>query len=339
MRTRRHAQEPAAPATALGAQPSRIAARGLTKRYGEAVAVDGLTLEVGAGEVFGLLGPNGAGKTTTILMLLGLTEPTAGTVRVCGLDPARDSLAVRRRVGYLPDDVGFYPALTGRENLRYTASLSDLPSAVSEPRIDALLRRVGLDDAADARVETYSKGMRQRLGIADALVKAPDVVVLDEPTAAIDPRGVVEVLELVRELADEGVTVLLASHLLHQVQQTCDRIGIFVDGRLVAVGTVDELAARLGSAGAQLELEVAGEADPRAALEAISVVTGARPDPEAGPGRWLVTAKADDRLAIAAGLAEAGLAVTHLRRRGDDLDAIYLRYFSDGQEDGHGRGR
>lgn len=315
------------PVESAAAAP-RIAVHGLTKRYEGTTAVDDLSLEVGAGEVFGLLGPNGAGKTTTILMLLGLTEPTAGSARVCGFDPARDALAVRRRVGYLPDDVGFYGGLTGRQNLRHTARLNDLAPEEAEERIDALLRRVDLVGAADARVDTYSKGMRQRLGIADVLVKNPEVVVLDEPTAGIDPRGVVEVLALVEALAADGVTVLLASHLLHQVQQTCHRIGIFVHGRMVASGTVAELAAELGTSEVQLELGITG-GDPRTVLADVATVTEVQPDPASGDGRWLVTATHDDRARIAASLLEAGVSVTHLRRRGGELDDVYLRYFSE----------
>ena len=160
--------------------------------------------------MFGLLGPNGAGKTTTVLMLLGLTEPTRGVVRVVGLDPTREPLAVKRQVGYLPDNVGFYPTLTGRENLRYTAKLNGIARSEAEARIDELLHEVRLEDAADKRADTYSRGMRQRLGIADALVKQPSVLILDEPTIAIDPSGVEELLALLRRLVDErNLTVLL----------------------------------------------------------------------------------------------------------------------------------
>ncbi|HXF37697.1 MAG TPA: ABC transporter ATP-binding protein, partial [Actinomycetota bacterium] len=226
-----------------------VATRGLTKRYGDVVAVDHLDLELRRGEIFGLLGPNGAGKTTTILMLLGLTEPTEGEARVLGLDPVRRPLEVKARVGYVPDDVGFYGGLTGRENLRFTARLNGLDGLAAEERIQLLLERVGLAEAADGAVETYSRGMRQRLGIADALLKDPDVLILDEPTVAIDPEGVAEVLGLIRSVARErGATVLLSSHLLHQVRTICDRVGIFVAGRMVASGTVSELARRAGEA-------------------------------------------------------------------------------------------
>jgi ABC-2 type transport system ATP-binding protein len=243
-------KRPAAPAI----EPV-IRTRGLTKRYGTLTAVDSLNLAVFPGEVFGLLGQNGAGKTTTILMLLGLTEPTSGEARVLGLDPAREPRLVKRRVGYLPDAVGFYGGLTGRQNLRYTARLNGLRREAAEAAIAAVLTQVGLDDRADDPVDTYSRGMRQRLGIADALVKTPDVLILDEPTTAIDPLGVVEILDLLRRLVSErGLAILLSSHLLTQVQSVCDRIGIFAAGKLVGQGTVDELATTFGDGAATVEV-------------------------------------------------------------------------------------
>lgn len=219
----------------------------LTKHYGELVAVDDLSLELHQGEIYGLLGPNGAGKTTTILMLLGLSEPASGTATVVGFDPARHPLEVKRRVGYLPDAVGFYGRLSGRENLRYTARLNGLDAAETEGGISAVLVDVGLSDAADRPTDTYSRGMLQRLGIADALIKQPDVLILDEPTTSIDPAGVADLLALIRRLvAERAIGVLLSSHLLGQVERLCDRVGIFARGRLVAEGTVAELARRAG---------------------------------------------------------------------------------------------
>ena len=241
-----------------------VRTRGLTKQYGSLTAVDKLDLEVHPGEIFGLLGQNGAGKTTTILMLLGLTEPTSGAARVMGLDPTREPRRVKRRVGYLPDAVGFYGGLTGRQNLRYTARLNGLRGAEAEASIQDVLEQVGLVDRGDDPVEQYSRGMRQRLGIADALVKTPDLLILDEPTAAIDPIGVVEILDLLRRLVDErGLAILLSSHLLSQVQSVCDRIGIFAAGKLVGQGTVEELASAFGDGTATIEvgLELTGEAD------------------------------------------------------------------------------
>ncbi len=226
----------------------------LTKKYGDFTAVDGLSLELRHGEIYGLLGPNGAGKTTTILMLLGLSEPTSGEARVLGLDPTRSALEVKRRVGYLPDAVGFYPGLTGRENLRYTARLNGLPRTDAEAKITSLLDEVGLAEAADRPVETYSRGMLQRLGIADALMKDPEILILDEPTTAIDPTGVTQLLALIRGfVAQRGIGVLLSSHLLEQVERLCDRIGIFSRGRLVAEGSVSELSRRAGEEGLHLD--------------------------------------------------------------------------------------
>lgn len=231
-----------------------VEAHDLTKHYEGLVAVDNLTFHVDPGEIYGLLGPNGAGKTTTILMLLGLSEPTSGDARVLGLDPARVPLEVKRHVGYLPDSVGFYGRLTGRENLDYTARLNGLETGAAADRIAGLLDQVGLADAADRPADTYSRGMLQRLGVADALVKDPDVLILDEPTASIDPAGVAELLDLIRRLvAERGLAVLLSSHLLAQVEKLCDRVGIFSRGRLVAEGTVSELAARAGDRALSLD--------------------------------------------------------------------------------------
>ena len=271
------ATEPGPAAPALVDEPAAIdpgrpepviRTRRLTKKYGELTAVSKLDLAVYPGEIFGLLGQNGAGKTTTILMLLGLSEPTSGEANVMGLDPAWEPREVKRRVGYLPDAVGFYEDLTGRENLRYTARLNGLPRDEAEEAIDEVLAQVGLTDRANDPVEQYSRGMRQRLGIADALVKSPDLLILDEPTTSIDPIGVIEILDLLRKLVDErGLAIMLSSHLLSQVQSVCDRIGIFAAGRLIGVGTVDELARQFGDGTAVievgLELPSAGRRGPR----------------------------------------------------------------------------
>jgi ABC-2 type transport system ATP-binding protein len=217
----------------------------LTKRYGAQTAVDSLSLEVAAGEIFGFLGPNGAGKTTTMLMLLGLTEPTAGTVRVCGHDPAREPLKVKEVIGYLPENVGFYEDMDARQNLRFIARLNGIPDKVSDGRIARLLEEVDLAKEADKRVGSYSKGMRQRLGIAEVLIKEPKVIFLDEPTIGLDPDGTVRMLDLVQGLSRERqMTIFFSSHLLDQVQRISDRIGIMIRGRLVAVGTLDDLAKR-----------------------------------------------------------------------------------------------
>jgi ABC-2 type transport system ATP-binding protein len=323
------ADRPLAPIAADGDDRPAIEAAGLTKRYGEKVAVDNLSLRIERGEVFGLLGPNGAGKTTTILMLLGLTEPTAGTAKVDGIDPTRSPLAVKARVGYLPDDVGFYDDLTARQNLRYTASLNRLPSKLIDARIERVLDDVGLLDQAERKVGEFSRGMRQRLGVADALVKQPSILILDEPTVNIDPEGVRELLLLVERLrSDHGVTVVLSSHLLHQVQQVCDRIGIFVAGQLRACGTVDELADSIDDRWV-FSVGLSDVDDARALLHGIPGIKRA----ERADGRWMVHADCDIRGQLHDAVVRAGGSFTHLSRDRADLDAIYHRYFqSDGEE-------
>ncbi len=327
--SRRRRSSPATDPAAAGAP---IRTRALTKRYGDFVAVDVLDLEVRAGEIFGLLGQNGAGKTTTILMLLGLTEPSGGTARVVGLDPARRPLEVKRRVGYLPDAVGFYGNLTGRENLRYTAALNGL-GAETEEQISHVLEQVGLVGRADTATDTYSRGMLQRLGIADALLKDPDVLILDEPTTSIDPIGVVEILGLLRSLVRErGMTILLSSHLLGQVQSVCDRVGIFAAGRLIGLGTVPELAARFGDGAAHLEVTIARDdaeaADPdtRAILKSIDGVSAV--DWDMPSGSWHVSirpveASGSVREALLRAVLERGLRLTSLRVVEPSLDDIY----------------
>jgi ABC-2 type transport system ATP-binding protein len=221
---------------------------GLTKKYGEHAVVDDLNLTISKSEIFGLLGPNGAGKSTTILMLLGMTDPTSGFARVCGIDPTREPIDVKKRVGYLPEDVGFYDDYTGLENLVYTARLNRIPTKDAYQRAEQMLRRVGLTDATNKKAGKYSRGMRQRLGLADVLIKNPEVIILDEPTLGIDPKGVQELLELIVQLSkEEGLTVLLSSHDLHQVQKICDRVGLFVKGKLLAEGNVRTLSQHLFS--------------------------------------------------------------------------------------------
>lgn len=312
-----------------------IACRGLKKHYGEVRAVDGLDLEVQPGECFGLLGPNGAGKTTTILMLLGLTEPTEGQARVVGLDPARRPLEVKRRVGYLPDAVGFYADMTGRDNLRYTARLNRIPRDEAEDAIDEALEQVGLSHRADDHTEQYSRGMLQRLGIADALIKDPDVLILDEPTTAIDPLGVSEILDLLRSLVTErNMAILLSSHLLNQVQSVCDRIGIFAAGRLIGQGTMGDLAHRFGEDTALVEAEFetdddAGTARVREVLTAIPGVVNVTA-PKRGSDAWSIGVKpvGDEtrvRRSILAAAGSTGLDLTSVRSVPPSLEDIYRR--------------
>jgi ABC-2 type transport system ATP-binding protein len=308
-----------------------IEAEGLTKRYGRVAAVDGVDLSVNEGEVFGVLGPNGSGKTTTILMLLGLTEPSGGSVRVVGFDPMRQPLEVKRRVGYLPDQVGFYDFLSARENLAYTTRLAGISKEEGGGRIAAALTRVGLGEVADRRVATFSHGMRQRLGLAELLVKQPSVAILDEPTNGLDPTATNELLALVGELRRDGMTILLSSHLLSLVQSVCDRVALFRKGRVGLVGGVDDLARRvLGSA---FIVEVEAEGGDLAAC--LSDVPGIVSVTSLGPGRSRVNATEDVRPEIARRVVGSGARLANMALSRASLDQIYTRYFEENGEMSH----
>ena len=316
-----------------------IETKALTKRYGALTAVDDLNLTVRQGEVFGLLGPNGAGKTTTTLMLLGLTEPTGGTASISGVDCTRNPIQVKRFVGYLPDNMGFYPDMTGRQNLRMTGAMNGLSGDYLEARIDELVARVGMTEAVDRRAGTYSKGMKQRLGIADILIKDPDVLIMDEPTNGIDPEGMHELMALIRELAEkDGKTILISSHQLHQIQQICDRVGIFVKGKLVACGEIGELGKQLEQESG-FRLEVGAEPGGNALAEALKGVEGvleAQPDDH---GLVQVRAVRGRNAALVRALVDGGFTLTHLRQTSDDLDEIYSKYFEKaGERDAGGEG-
>ncbi|MBI4320369.1 MAG: ABC transporter ATP-binding protein [Chloroflexi bacterium] len=301
----------------------------LTKRYGDFTAVDKLNLRIKEGEIFGLLGPNGAGKTTTILMLLGLTEPASGVARVCGHDSTRDPLQVKRLVGYLPDNVGFYEELSAVENLRYTADLNGLPAREADERIEYLLGRVGLSDVATKKVGKFSRGMRQRLGIADVLIKNPKLVFLDEPTLGIDPDGVRQMLDLIVHMAHEDkITVLLSSHLLHQVQQICNRVGIFVKGRMVAEGPIDTLGAQI-MGGHPVVIEVQAAPANGVLTDALRGIDGVKTIDQA-EDVMLISCARDTRAEVARCIVQSGASLLHLRMRSYGLEDIYLKYFREG---------
>lgn len=299
---------------------------GLTKCYGSKTVVDHLYLTVDQGEVFGLLGPNGAGKTTTALMLLGLTEPAEGFSWIDGHDCVRDPIAVKQIVGYLPDNVGFYSDLTGRENLRFTGILNGLPEPVIQERIDDLLERVGMTEAADQKTGAYSRGMKQRLGIADVLMKDPKVIIMDEPTLGLDPQGMRELLALIRRLAREDRrTILISSHQLHQVQQICDRVGIFVEGRLIACGPIQTLGRQLQQEGHYVtQLQAAPINDGLLALlsqlEHVSAVS------REGDS-LIIDSSADIRQELTRCLVSHEYTLLELKQKGGDLDEIYRQYF------------
>lgn len=286
---------------------------GLVKRYGSKTAVDGLDLEVPSGSVFGFLGPNGAGKTTTIRIMLGLVRPTAGRVELLGeaLPDARERVA--RRVGSIVETPTFYPQLSGEENLRVIALTAGL--SPRNARIESLLHRVGLTEAGEKRVCAYSLGMRQRLGLAAALLADPDILFLDEPTNGLDPAGTVEMRELVRSLSREGRTVFVSSHLLAEVEQMCTHAAILSAGRLRARGTVAELLS--GTA----RFALRAEPQPRA-LAALAAHAGIAASAE---GEWLTIEADEERLAEAVGaLVAAGCRVYRVEERRGNLETLFL---------------
>ncbi|HEX3535720.1 MAG TPA: ABC transporter ATP-binding protein [Stellaceae bacterium] len=301
-----------------------IRAAGLTKRYGEATAVDHIDLEVRAGEILGILGPNGSGKTTTILMLLGLTEPTEGRAEVAGFDPLRDPLEVKRRVGYLPDQVGFYDGLSARDNLAYTGRLAGLRRHEIDERFEAAMRRVGLVEHARARVGTFSQGMRQRLGLAEVLMKDPSVAILDEPTTALDPHSTQEFLEMIRGLKADGTAVLLSSHHLDQVQSVCDRVALFNRGRIALAGSVTELAGQVLGGGHVIDVEARG-GDVAGRLAEVPGVVRVQ---TLGPDLYRADCQSDLRAAIARHLASQA-ELLGINFAAPSLTEVYNRYFEE----------
>ncbi|MFC6951882.1 ABC transporter ATP-binding protein [Halorubellus litoreus] len=231
-----------------------IDADGLGKRYGETVAVRDVSLSVARGTVYGFLGPNGAGKTTTMRMLTTLTTPTSGSATVAG-EPVTDRAAVTEHLGYLPEEPPVYDELTGREQLSYVAGLRDLPEDVAGERVDALLSRFDLADAADRRVGGYSTGMRQKLGVIQSVLHEPEVVFFDEPTSGLDPRAARTMRETIADLAAQDMTVFLSTHVLSVVDELADEVGVLFDGELVAEGSPDSLKSR--AAGGERTLESA----------------------------------------------------------------------------------
>jgi len=304
-----------------------IRAEQLTKRYGEHLAVDHIDLEVHAGEIVGILGPNGSGKTTTILMLLGLTEPSSGRAVVAGFDPLREPLEVKRRIGYLPDQVGFYEGLSARDNLAYTGRLAGLTRREIDMRFEDAMQRVGLATVERQRVDTFSQGMKQRLGLAEILMKRPSVAVLDEPTTALDPHSTQEFLTMIRGLKADGTAVLLSSHHLDQVQSVCDRVALFNHGRVALNGTVTELAGRVLGGGHVIDVE-AGGGDIAGRLSSIPGVVRVQ---ALGGDRFRVDCERDMRGDIARRLA-AEVELVGIHFAAPSLNEVYNRYFEEARD-------
>ena len=294
-----------------------IETQGLTKRYGTLTAVDRLTLGVRRGEVYGFLGPNGAGKTTTLRMLVGLVRPTSGSATILGARPGSpDGLA---RIGALIEAPGFYPFLSARDNLRVMA----MHAGTGAERVDTVLEEVDLGDRAKDRFGTYSQGMKQRLGVASALLKDPDVLILDEPTTGLDPKGMAEMRVFIRGLGDGGRTVLLSSHLMPEVEQVCDRVGVIHRGALVREGTVDELRG-----GRSLLVRAEPMEQASRLLESLPGVTGV----STRDGAMSITADPAEASAINGALVAAGIAVSELRTERASLEDVFLELTRDGKE-------
>ena len=315
-----------------------IETQDLTKRYNGAAVVDCLNLHIKENEVFGLLGPNGAGKTTTILMLLGLTEPASGTARVCGFNPTREPLQVKRLVGYLPEKVGFYDDLTARENLRFIAELNNISYADINSRVDEVLEMVGLTEAEimeaagpnrrqEKTVGKFSRGMKQRLGIADVLIKRPKVLFLDEPTSGLDPKGINQLLDLIAGLPKAGTTVVLSSHQLYQVQRVCHSIGILSKGKIVIEGTIDQLG-REALAGGRYRIEVETVSPDATLVAVIRKINGVR-DVNVQENMLLINTDADLRAIISKAVVQHDFPLIQMKVQQFSLDDIYMKYFKE----------
>ena len=313
-----------------------IEASELTKRYDGATVVDHLNLEVKENEVFGLLGPNGAGKTTTILMMLGLTEPASGSVRVLGFNPTREPLKVKRQVGYLPERVGFYENLTARENLRFIADLNGISYSEANQRAEEVLEMVGLTESElieqtgksqkiEKTVGKFSRGMKQRLGIAEVLIKRPKLVFLDEPTAGLDPKGINQLLDLVAGLPKMGTTVVLSSHQLYQVQRVCHSIGILAKGKMVVQGAIDALG-REALAGGRFQIEVETEAPDEKLIKALQGIKGVM-SVEARGNMLSISTDADLRREVSKAIVENNFPLIQMKVQEFSLDDVYMKYF------------
>jgi ABC-2 type transport system ATP-binding protein len=301
-----------------------VETKDLSKTYNSFTAVDKLNLHIEEGEIFGFLGPNGAGKTTTILMLLGLTEPSSGIAQVCGYNSTREPLKVKRLAGYLPEKVGFYEDLTVKQNLRYTAELNKLPREEAEKRIDSLLTTVGLSKVADQEVSKLSRGMKQRLGIADIWVKEPKLAFLDEPTSGIDPEGIDDILNLIVRMARKGMTIVFCSHQLHQVQKICNRVGILAKGHLVAEGPIDRLGREaIGGGRYRIEAEVA-ELNPKL-IDSIKRIKGVS-EVQASGNSLLIGCDKDLRGEIAKVIVNSGSLLVGMKIEEYSLERIYKKY-------------
>jgi ABC-2 type transport system ATP-binding protein len=304
-----------------------VEATNLTKVYNKTKVVDNLNLKIEEGNLFGFLGPNGAGKTTTILMLLGLTEPTGGKAFISGFNSTREPLKVKRIAGYVPERVGFYEDLTARYNLTYTANLNGIRDNLARDSVAEALEYVGLKEKADDLVSSFSKGMKQRLAIADILVKKPKVAFLDEPTTGIDPAGIAQMLDLIGKVAREtNMTVIMSSHQLNQVERICTHVGIMAKGKLVVEGSLDQLGRKAG--GGKVNIEVQLAEINQAIIDSIKSVKGVLTVDRSGEILRIVCAT-DLRREISKAIQDKDGLVLQMKQQSYALEDIYLKYFKE----------
>jgi len=308
------------------AQPI-IQTQELTKYYGDIRAVDHLNLTVYEGEIFGFLGPNGSGKTTTLLILMGLTLPTSGTATVGGYDIIKDSRSIRKIAGLLPEGCGYYEDLTARQNLRYIGQLNDIPKPELERRITEFLEAVDLAKWADTKVEKFSRGMKQRLGIAEVLIKKPRVAFFDEPTIGLDPQGTKEVRDMLIGLnREQGLTVFISSHLLYEVQQSCQRVGIIRRGKLIAADTIENLSNKLAGKKMVIELELS-EISPDL-IQEIKGINGVTSVDQKNR-KLYVSMEQDRSREVSETVMKHGAAILLMKPREYSLEEIFLKYYEE----------
>lgn len=289
-----------------------IEVENLTKMYGDFKALDGLSLKVEENDVFGYLGPNGAGKTTTINLMIGMLQPTSGSIRIAGIDVESNPLEVKKICGYLPENVGFYDHMTAKQNLLYFSEFYGFSKQEASGIIDDLFELVGIADAANRKVGEFSRGMKQRLGLAQALLNDPKVIFLDEPTSGLDPQGAADFRELVRSLKKEGKTVFLSSHILSEVKEVCETVGILNKGKLVARGKIGEF---------DQKVTIVVETEPIVNTSILEPFG----DVKIKDSQTIVEAEEDCRIEISKTLVREGYIIKELHLMEPSLEEIYLR--------------
>jgi ABC-2 type transport system ATP-binding protein len=299
----------------------------LTKKYGGNIVVDNLNLKIEEGQIFGFLGPNGAGKTTAILMMLGLTEPNSGTACIAGFNSTRETLKVKRITGYIPEKVGFYTDMSAYNNLMYTANLNGIRDKKAEEAVAQAIEDVGLKDKANQLVSTFSKGMKQRLAIADVLVKQPKVAFLDEPTSGIDPAGITQILDLIGLIAKKNnMTIIMSSHQLNQVERICSHIGIMSKGKLVVEGAIEQLSKKAG--GGKFTIDIQLTEVTKEIIEGIKSIKGVL-SIEHEENSLKITCTDDLRREISRVISEKNGLITQMKLQSFALEDIYLKYFKE----------